>query len=362
LSSWSRGYAARVLGLRVRVEVEPPLVVHRHVLEHRAEGRRRAIDLRLVVGVQADDLGVAAPLEVEDAVVAPPVLVVADERAHRVGGEGRLPRARKAEEEGDVAALVDVRGAVHREDAAQREEVVEDGEDRFLDLARVLRASDEHDAAGEVEDDEGFGACAVARGIRGERGRVEDVEVGAVGGQRVVVGTEEKVPREEGVPGALRDEADREALFGIGAGGEVLHPELLRGEMSAHPLEEGLEARGIERLVDAAPGDLRFGRLIADDELVLRGAARVGGSVDHERAADPDPTGAATEGLFVEAGGQVVPVDRGGAVQAQGLQGRRRRRRAAHDGPFCPRGGTARQDSAGKRRVSTVPKGPEPSA
>src|SRR5262249_5330047 len=162
----------------------------------RAERPGRAEDLRLVVCIQADDLGVAAALEVEDAVVAPAVLVVADEGALRVGGEGRLPRAREAEEAGVATVLVDVRVAMDREDAAQGEEVVEDGEDRLLDLARVLRAADEHDAAREVEDDERLRARPVAPGIGGEAGRMDDVEVGAMSRELVAVRTEEEVSRE----------------------------------------------------------------------------------------------------------------------------------------------------------------------
>jgi hypothetical protein len=51
------------------------------------------LDLRLGVGVQVDALGVAAALDVEDAVLTPPVLVVADEGPMRVRGQRRLPCA-----------------------------------------------------------------------------------------------------------------------------------------------------------------------------------------------------------------------------------------------------------------------------
>ena len=94
---------ARVLGLRVVVEVEDAALVHDDVLEHGAERARRPVDLRLRLGREADHLRVAAAFEVEDAVVRPAVLVVADQVALRIGGERRLPRAGEAEEDRDAA-------------------------------------------------------------------------------------------------------------------------------------------------------------------------------------------------------------------------------------------------------------------
>ncbi len=123
-------------------------------------------DLGLALAPQADHLGVAAALEVEDAVVAPAVLVVADQRALGIGREGRLAGAREAEEERHVVAVAAVVGAaVHGEDALLRQQVVHHAEDALLDLAGVLGAADQHQALGEVDQDEGRGAGAVGRRI-----------------------------------------------------------------------------------------------------------------------------------------------------------------------------------------------------
>src|SRR5690606_20811295 len=62
-------------------------------------------DLRLLFAAQVDALGVAAALEVEHAVLAPAVLIIADELAVRVGAQGGLARAAEAEEDGGVAGL-----------------------------------------------------------------------------------------------------------------------------------------------------------------------------------------------------------------------------------------------------------------
>jgi hypothetical protein len=134
----------RVLRLRVVVEVDSAALVDDHVLENRAEGVGRLEDLRLGVGRQANHLRVAAALHVEDASVAPAVLVVTDERALRIGRERRLAGAREPEEDGSAPVRADVRGAMHWQDALERQAVVHHGEDRLLDLAGVERAAD-HD-------------------------------------------------------------------------------------------------------------------------------------------------------------------------------------------------------------------------
>ena len=50
-----------------------------------------------------DRLGVAAALEIEDALGAPAVLVVADQGARRIGRKRRLAGARQAEEQRRIA-------------------------------------------------------------------------------------------------------------------------------------------------------------------------------------------------------------------------------------------------------------------
>src|SRR5688572_9021739 len=91
---------SRVLGVALRVEVELPSDrIEVDVLEDRAEAASGGEDVRLVHRRQADGLGVAAALEVEEAVSAPSVLVVADEAPLRIGRERRLAGARQAEEQ-----------------------------------------------------------------------------------------------------------------------------------------------------------------------------------------------------------------------------------------------------------------------
>ena len=128
------------------------------------------VDLRLGLLRKADDLGVAAVLEIENAVVAPAVLVVANQVAVGVGGKRGLAGAGEAEEDGHVAVVADVGGAMHGQHAFQRQQEVEHGEDGLLDFAGVVRAPDNGQALAEIEDDEGVGAGAVHHGRSQEAG------------------------------------------------------------------------------------------------------------------------------------------------------------------------------------------------
>src|SRR5205814_1434889 len=94
------------------------------VLQDRPEVVGRRVDLGLGVLRDADGLGVAAALEVEHALVAPAVLVVADQATRRVGGERRLAGAGQAEEQGHVAVGAHVGRAVHGQGAPGGQQVV----------------------------------------------------------------------------------------------------------------------------------------------------------------------------------------------------------------------------------------------
>ena len=91
---------ARVLGLggvvvignaRHRIESD--------VFQHGAETVGGVPDLGLGLARELDGLGVAAALEIEDAVRAPAVLIVADQRAVRIGRQRGLAGAGQAEEQ-----------------------------------------------------------------------------------------------------------------------------------------------------------------------------------------------------------------------------------------------------------------------
>src|SRR6516165_2881260 len=96
--------AAGVLGHADVCIVHQTVLIEHHVLEHRAKTQRLE-NLRFVLGRQIDGLGVAAPFDVEDASIAPAMLIVANEIAFGVGGQRRLTRTRQAEELRRTAGL-----------------------------------------------------------------------------------------------------------------------------------------------------------------------------------------------------------------------------------------------------------------
>ena len=83
---------ARLHSIIVQVQL-PRLLVDHHVFEHGAEAMGRRKNLGLGLGRQPDGFRVAAAFEVEDASVAPAVLVVADQLAMRIGRERCLAGA-----------------------------------------------------------------------------------------------------------------------------------------------------------------------------------------------------------------------------------------------------------------------------
>src|SRR4029077_7302540 len=114
---------------------------------------------------QLDAFGVAAAFEIEDAVRTPAVLVIADQRALRIGGERGLAGAGEAEEDRGIAVGVDIGRAMHWHDAALGQIIVQRGEHALLHLAGITRPADEDDLAREIDCDDVLGAYAVTFGI-----------------------------------------------------------------------------------------------------------------------------------------------------------------------------------------------------
>ena len=93
-----------VLGDGLIIKVDLAVCVDGHVLEQ-SVALYRIVDIGLGLLVEVYDLRVAAALEVENAVIVPAVLVVADEKALGIGGKGGLAGTGQAEEDGGVLAV-----------------------------------------------------------------------------------------------------------------------------------------------------------------------------------------------------------------------------------------------------------------
>ena len=270
---------AGVLGDGLVGKVDLAVLVHGHVLEQRvaADG---VVDIGLGVLIQVDDLGIAAALEVEHAVVVPAVLVVADQQALGIGGQGGLAGAGEAEEDGGVLAVhVGVGGAVHRGDALERQVVVHHGEHALLHLAAVPGVDDDLLLAGDVEGHDRVRAQAqlgvvLALGKRG----VVDHEVGLEGLELLSGGLDEHILDEVGLPCDLHDEADGHAGVLVGAAEGVDHIELLVAQLLDGELLDFLPdvlAHGVVVVLIAlgGPPDGVLGGLVHDDIFVFGGTA-----------------------------------------------------------------------------------------
>src|SRR5690606_38395170 len=88
-----------------------------NVFQQRTKAIRGGPDLGLGLSRQPNGLGVAAALEIEDAVLGPAVLVVTKERAFWVRRKRRFSSAGQAEEDRSVSSRPHVGRAMHRHDA-----------------------------------------------------------------------------------------------------------------------------------------------------------------------------------------------------------------------------------------------------
>ena len=195
-----------IFGLRVVVEVaDARLGIEHHVFQHGAEAERRRVDLRLGLRRQLDALGVAAAFEIEHALRAPAVLVVADQRAVGIGRQRRLAGAGQPEEQRDVAGRSDIGGAVHRHHALGRQVVIERGEHRLLHFAGVGGAADQDDALVKSMATMVSLRTPWRLGSALNDGSAEDGEVRHVMRKLGALGTDQQRADEHRMPGELGD-------------------------------------------------------------------------------------------------------------------------------------------------------------
>jgi hypothetical protein len=152
-------------------------------------------DLGLLLCAQIDALGIATALEVEHALVAPTVLVVADQLAVGVCAQGGLARTAEAEEHGGITVLTDVGAAMHAEHATLLgQHVVQHGEDALLDLAGVACATDQDHLLGEVDDGEVVLAGAIQLGSARKPGALMMCHSGSKLSSSAMVGRRNMLP------------------------------------------------------------------------------------------------------------------------------------------------------------------------
>ncbi len=209
--------------MELRIEIDNASVfIDVDILEDRAKGAREIEDDRFCFCIQVDDLGVAAPFIIEHAIITPAVLVVTDQCTFRICGECCLACAGETEEQRSVSILANVGRAVHRHHLELRHEVVEYRKDHLLVLAGIRCAADENELLLKAEDDEHFAQCAVDLRDRFETRDSYNCKAGNKVFELFIRGLDEHVLYEERVVCLFLNETDREGIFLICAGDQVL--------------------------------------------------------------------------------------------------------------------------------------------
>ncbi len=203
------------------------------------------------------------------------MLVVADQLAVRVSGQGGLAGAGQTEEYSGIAVSADVCGAVHREYALLRQDVVHNGEDRLLDLAGVTGAYDENELLLVVDDDASLGTGAVALRNALEARCRDDGEVLREVLELLCGRTAQQLMDEHILGSQLIDDAEGLGVLRVSACEAVENKDFLALQVSDDLLVQCVEAFLGHRLVDLAPRDLVVYALAVNDELIVCGAAGV---------------------------------------------------------------------------------------
>jgi len=312
----NRVRTAGVLGLARVVEIGHTVGIKDDVFQHRAVLPGGGEDGRFILFGQVDQLGIAAALEIEDAVGTPAVLVIADEGPFRVGRQGGLPGSGESEEDGRVVA-VGVGGAVHGQDALLGKDEVHHREDRFFDLTCVTGPADDDFFPSIVHDDEAVGVEAIGFGVRFEVRCVKYREFGCVLLQLCIVGSNEHVAGEGVVPGVVVDHTDGQRFTEIGTAVQILNEQggLLTEEVN-HFCSHALEGGFVGGDVDIAPVDVAGNAGFVHDVLVVGRTTGALTGFGHQGAVGAEHAFTALHRHGDEVGGFEVPMDITGGVQS----------------------------------------------
>jgi hypothetical protein len=131
------------------------IFIEHDILKYRPEAQRLE-NVRFALGREVDRLRVAAAFDVEDALIAPNVFVVANEMTFWICRQRGFPRATETEKQRRHACLfIGCGRAMHREQPALRRKVIGHCEHAFLHFTRVFGAEDNKLLVLEAEIDGG---------------------------------------------------------------------------------------------------------------------------------------------------------------------------------------------------------------
>ena len=302
LDEVNRVRSASVLGERRIVVIDfSSLGITNGVFQNRAEFDR-VIDFGLAVGGKMDALRIATAFDVDNTLIGPVVLVVANELTRGFGRKRRFAGARKTKEETGIAVVAFVGRAVHGKEALLRHEIIHDREDALLHFARILGAEDDEFAALKVEVDgsrrsEGF-SCRVGNKLPGVE---DDVVRFAKAGELFLRGTDQHVVHEERMIGASADDTNLETIFRIPTGESVDDIEMIASIEVVNRARSVLKERGVgDLLVDGPPPNVVGAFGVVDDALVFRTTTGLLTGRVHESANRSNRGFLEGDGVFIE--------------------------------------------------------------
>lgn len=173
-----------------------------------------AVNIGLLLGGEANALGVAATLDVEDTTVGPAVLVITNQLAVGVSRESGLAGTGKTEEDCDIAVLALVGGRVQGEHVVLDRHLVEENcENTLLHLTSVLGTEDNHLLLGEVDGNGCRRGHTLSESVCWERTGVVDGVIGVEVLELRSLRADKHVAHEQGVVGTRADDADLDLVL-----------------------------------------------------------------------------------------------------------------------------------------------------
>ena len=214
-----------------------------------------------------DTFCITAALNIENAMIAPAMLIITDKLPVRIRRKRCLAGTRKSKEQRRTAICADIGRAVHRQDAFLRQNIVHHRENGLLHLTSITAATNEHHLFIEIQDDERLGMRMIQFRLSQYARHADDGK--ARQGLRLCLRFDEKLLDKKMLPGLLIDELHLQPIVRVGTGIDIRNIQLMIPGKGFHfciEMIKGLyRARRIIR-----PADKIMNRRRIHNEFILR--------------------------------------------------------------------------------------------
>ena len=209
---------------------------------------------------------------------------------------------------------------MHRHHPLGRQDVIQDGEDRLLHLARIGGAADQDQFLGEIDRDHGLAGRTMFGGVGIEAWQVDDGEFRIEISEVFDGGPDQELVHEQRMPGIFGDDANLDAVGKIGAAEQILGEQFLAFGEGHHVGIQRVEMGWAHRLV-VVPPDIGFAVGVLDHEFVGCRAASVMPGQDDQRPILGDVALTPPDRFLVEGGRRQIPIHRFEIAEAMMLPG-----------------------------------------